>query len=110
VDYVVCAVTDFCQVGTRYPDFRSETSEFIQLPNLSKGKKIMVKSDIRIEGKGVMSSDYQSVHFGVSMTLKDIDAEQAADYMDMLQAQVSDRLQLMKSDSRILLANLLEGE
>ncbi len=107
MDYVVCEVTEVYQIGTKTPDFIVEPKEPIKLRNLSKGKEIMLNSDIRIEGKGVVSSNYQSVHFGVSMTLKDVDAEQAAEYMDMLQSQVGDRLSIMKPEADALLEQLL---
>lgn len=65
------------------------------------------KTDVTINVKGQCSANYQSVHFGVSITVKDIDIDTVPDYMNHLEELAFNRLHLMQESAEETLSDLV---
>lgn len=105
-DFVLCSVEEHFQIGTKTPDFMGETREPIKLP-LLKGNPTMPKTDVQVEAKGIVSSNYQSVHFGVTLTVKDVPLESIDDYLAMLQEISGSHMKGMRLNADNLLEQLV---
>ena len=100
-------VTKTFQIGTKVPD---SISEFVEVVNIPVKEKTMseVVTDVEVSGKAVISSNYQSVHFGVNIRVKDVPLDSTEDFSDILQGMVQERIKNMKPEADDLLQQLLE--
>lgn len=106
---VLCKVTEYVLTGKEAPTSASQTTEMIKLPTLwDKSKEVEVFTDVGVTVSGQRSSNYQTVKFGVSLTVKDVDLDTAEMYVDRLEDIAFTKLQGMEPRAEQIMTELLE--
>ena len=104
---VLCEVVEYIVTGKDAPVSMSETTEIIKLPRYGEKEGCML-TDVNVNVKAQRSSNYQSVHFGVSLTLKDVDLDAADTYVDHLESIAFEKLEQMEPRAEEIMTHLLE--
>ena len=109
----VAHIVQFVDVGeVGHLEGVTETSRTQILPEIKnkKGNEMSLKTDLNANMKTALSVDYQSVHMGFSVTIKDVEIEDSADYLQMAGQIARECLEESKDDSQELINDLLDSK
>ena len=105
---MICRINQWFQLG-KSMEYIDQTTEFVELTLLKGDEDMEQLADITLNGKNAASHKYQSVHWGVEITIKNVPLERIEDCGNDIQAMVFERLSSMDDEGQTMLDNLVEA-
>ena len=104
---IYATIKEMVQLG-KDGELLSYPVEYTKLPRLMEPTMKNPLTDVTVEAQASVSYDFQSVRFGVTVTVKNIPMETAEGYQDVLQDICMSRINILETGAQEFLTGLVE--